>query len=123
MTGIAYAMGQGGAGAGQGAGGFSGLIPIILMFVIFYFLLIRPQQKRNKEHKQMIETLKKGDRIITNGGIYGRITGLDDTTLTVEIADKVRVKVVRGNVSALAQSATAAAPAKKEKNKGAADKS
>jgi preprotein translocase subunit YajC len=115
-------MGQGGAAAGQGAGGFSGLIPIILMFVIFYFLLIRPQQKRNKEHKQMIETLKKGDRIITNGGIYGRITGLDDTTLTVEIADKVRVKVVRGNVSALAQSA-AAAPAKKEKSKGTADKS
>ncbi len=58
MTGIAYAMGQGG-GAGQGAGGFGGLIPIILMFVIFYFLLIRPQQKRNKEHQQMIGNLKR----------------------------------------------------------------
>jgi preprotein translocase subunit YajC len=115
-------MGQGGA-AGQGAaGGFGGLIPIILMFVIFYFLLIRPQQKRNKEHKEMISNLKKGDRIITNGGIYGRVTGLDETTLTVEIADRVRVKVVRGNVSALAQSAPAA-PAKKEKDKGSADKS
>ena len=122
MTGIAYAMGQGGA-AGQGAGGFGGLIPIVLMFVIFYFLLIRPQQKRNKEHKEMITNLKKGDRIITNGGIYGRITGLDDTTLTVEIADRVRVKVVRGNVSALAQNAAQAAPAKKEKDKGNADKS
>lgn len=122
MTGIAYAMGQGGA-AGQGAGGFGGLIPIVLMFVIFYFLLIRPQQKRNKEHKEMITNLKKGDRIITNGGIYGRITGLDETTLTVEIADRVRVKVVRGNVSALAQSAAPAAPAKKEKDKGSADKS
>lgn len=125
MTGIAYAMGQGGAAAGQGAGGFGGLIPIILMFVIFYFLLIRPQQKRNKEHKEMITNLKKGDRIITSGGIYGRITGLDDTTLTVEIADKVRVKVGRGNVSGLAQSATPQAPpAKKEKSKGNnADKS
>ena len=122
MTGIAYAMGQGGA-AGQGAGGFGGLIPIVLMFVIFYFLLIRPQQKRNKEHKEMITNLKKGDRIITNGGIYGRITGLDETTLTVEIADRVRVKVVRGNVSALAQNAAPAAPAKKEKDKGSAGKS
>jgi preprotein translocase subunit YajC len=124
LTGIAYAMGQGGAAAGQGAGGFGGLIPIVLMFVIFYFLLIRPQQKRNKEHKEMITNLKKGDRIITSGGIYGRITGLDDATLTVEIADKVRVKVARGNVSGLAQGAPQQAPpAKKEKNKGSADKS
>jgi len=124
LTGIAYAMGQGGAAAGGGAGGFGGLIPIILMFVIFYFLLIRPQQKRNKEHKEMISSLKKGDRIITSGGIYGRVTGLDDTTLTVEIADRVRVKVVRGNVSALAQSTTATPPpAKKEKDKGNTDKS
>jgi preprotein translocase subunit YajC len=116
-------MGQGGAAAGQGAGGFGGLIPIILMFVIFYFLLIRPQQKRNKEHKEMITGLKKGDRIITSGGIYGRITGLDEATLTVEIADKVRVKVVRANVSALASSAAAAAPPKKEKDKSSTDKS
>lgn len=123
MTGIAYAMGQGGAAAGQGAGGFGGLIPIILMFVIFYFLLIRPQQKRNKEHKEMITGLKKGDRIITSGGIYGRITGLDEATLTVEIADKVRVKVVRANVSALASSAAGAAPPKKEKDKSSTDKS
>jgi len=123
LTGIAYAMGQGGAAAGQGAGGFGGLIPIILMFVIFYFLLIRPQQKRNKEHKEMITGLKKGDRIITSGGIYGRITGLDEATLTVEIADKVRVKVVRANVSALASSAAGAAPPKKEKDKSSTDKS
>jgi preprotein translocase subunit YajC len=115
---IAYAMGQSGAGAEGGAGGFASFIPLILMFVIFYFLLIRPQQKKSKEHKAMISNLKKGDRIITSGGLYGRITGLDETTLTVEIADKVRVKVVRGNVSALAQSAAApAAPPKKEKDK------
>ena len=104
MFDIAYAMGQGGAG-GEGAGGFAGFIPLILMFVIFYFLLIRPQQKRTKEHRAMISNLKKGDRIVTSGGIHGRITGMDDQTLTVEIADKVRVKVARGNVSNLAQPA------------------
>ncbi|MDJ0855660.1 MAG: preprotein translocase subunit YajC [Desulfobacterales bacterium] len=127
MTGIAYAMGQGGGAAGQGAGGFGGLIPIILMFVIFYFLLIRPQQKRNKEHQHMIGNLKKGDRIITNGGIYGRITGLDESTLTVEIADRVRVKVVRANVAGLAQAAAAPASKpsskKEKKEKRDADKS
>ena len=112
MTSIAYAMGQGGAGQG-GAGGFSGFIPLILMFVIFYFLLIRPQQKRTKEHRQMIADLKKGDRIVTSGGIYGRITGLDDQTLTVEIADRVRVKVARGNVGSKAPSSSQAQPEKK----------
>jgi preprotein translocase subunit YajC len=73
-------------------------MPFILIFVIFYFLLIRPQQKKQKEHREMIANLKKGDRIITNGGLHGRITGSDETTLTVEIADKVRVKVARGSV-------------------------
>ena len=102
MISLAYAMGQGGAG-GQGAGGFSSFIPIILMFVIFYFLLIRPQQKKQKDHKTMISNLKKGDQIITTGGIYGRITGISDTTITLEIAEKVRVKVNRSNVTALNQ--------------------
>ena len=112
MFDIAYAMGTGGAG-GSGAGGFAGFIPLILMFVIFYFLLIRPQQKRTKEHRQMIANLKKGDRIVTSGGIHGRITGMDETTLTVEIADKVRVKVARGNVSTMAQAASQNQPDKK----------
>lgn len=114
MVDIAYAMGQGGAAGGQGGGGFAALVPLILMFVIFYFLLIRPQQKKTKEHREMIQNLKKGDKVITAGGIYGRITGMDDGTLTVEIADKVRVKVTRGSVSGLAPSAETAAPAKKQ---------
>jgi preprotein translocase subunit YajC len=105
-------MGTGGTG-GEGAGGFAGFIPLILMFVIFYFLLIRPQQKRSKEHRQMISNLKKGDRIITSGGLHGRITGMDESTLTVEIADKVRVKVARGNVANLAQPAAQSQPQKK----------
>jgi preprotein translocase subunit YajC len=112
LSGIAYALGQGGA-AGQGAGGLGSFIPLILIFVIFYFLLIRPQQKKTKEHREMISQLKKGDRIITNGGIYGRITGLDDTTLTVEIADKVRVKVARSNVGGKVSSSDQAQPEKK----------
>ena len=99
MINIAYAMGAG--GSGQGAGGFSAFIPLILMFVVFYFLLIRPQQKKQKEHRTMIDQLKVGDRVITGGNIHGRVTSLSDTTITVEIADKVRVKVTRGSVAAL----------------------
>ena len=111
MISIAYAMGQGGGAAGQGSPG--GLfIPMILMFVIFYFLLIRPQQKQKKQHQEMINNLKKGDRIITSGGLHGRVTSLDDATITMEIADKVRVKVLRGNVSALAQTSSQSQSAK-----------
>lgn len=113
---IAYAMGAGGAG-GEGAGGFSAFIPLILMFVIFYFLLIRPQQKKSKDHRAMISNLKKGDRIVTSGGLHGRITGLSDTTLTVEIADKVRVKVARGNVGTIAQPSAQPKPQAKDKGK------
>ncbi len=118
MTSIAYAMGQGG---GAGGGGFSAFVPLILMFAIFYFLLIRPQQKKTKQHREMLNSLKKGDKIITGGGIHGRITGLTDTTLTVEIADKVRVKVNRGNVMALTQPAQQTEVPKD--NKTEADKS
>ncbi|MDY0162530.1 preprotein translocase subunit YajC [Desulfobotulus sp.] len=100
MIGIAHAMGEAGA-QGQG-GGFMSLVPLILMFVIFYFLLIRPQQKKAKEHRELITNLKKGDRVITSGGLYGVVTGLDDTTITLEIAEKVRVKMVRANVAGLA---------------------
>lgn len=99
MIDIAYAMGQTGQG-GEG-GGFAAFVPIILMFVIFYFLLIRPQQKKAKTHQEMISNLKKGDRVITNGGIYGVITGLDESTATIEIAEKVRIKVSRPSIAAL----------------------
>ncbi len=110
MINVAYAMGAGG-GTGAGAGGFSTFIPLILMFVIFYFLLIRPQQKKQKEHRIMIENLKVGDQVITGGSIHGRITALTDDTLTVEIADKVRVKVTRGSVAALISATQKNSPA------------
>ena len=112
---IAYAMGQGGAGAPGGSGGFASFSPLILMFVIFYFLLIRPQQKKTKEHRQMVDNLKTGDRIITSGGLHGRVTGVTESALTVEIAEKVRVKVNRASVTALLQTTPPPAAPKKEK--------
>jgi len=96
-TELAYAMGT---QPGEGGGGSQiwSFLPIILIFVIFYFLLIRPQQKRTKEHRALLSNVKVGDQILTNGGIYGKITGIKDDILTVEISDKVRVKVSRGHV-------------------------
>jgi len=100
---IAYALGTGGGASGEG-GGFGALVPLILMFAIFYFLLIRPQQKKQKQHRQMLGSIKKGDRVITSGGLYGRTTGLSDRVVTLEISEQVRVKVGRSNMSGLAQS-------------------
>jgi len=93
---LAYAMGQQ-PGGGQGSQIWS-FLPIILIFVIFYFLLIRPQQKRAKEHRNLLDNLKVGDYVLTAGGIYGKITGIRENIVTVEISDKVRVKVARGNI-------------------------
>ena len=77
--------------------GFAQFIPLILIFVIFYFFLIRPQQKKVKEHKAMVESLKKGDKIVTSGGITGTISRvIDNDKVEVEIADNVTVEVVRG---------------------------
>lgn len=92
---IAYAMAPG-QGGQQGFGMF---LPLILLFAIFYFLLIRPQQKRQREHKQLLANLRKGDQVITAGGLYGRITGITDTVVTLEITEKVRVKVARSQIS------------------------
>ena len=92
---LAYAAN--GAPAG-GAGGIASLLPLILIFVVFWFLLIRPQQKKAKEHQEFIKNLSKGDKVVTNGGIHGEITGLTDTVVTLEIADGVRIKVSRPNI-------------------------
>ena len=94
---LAYAMGPqpGGGGGSQ----WMSFLPIILIFAVFYFLLIRPQQKRAKDHRALLSSLKVGDQILTNGGIYGRVTGLRDDVVTLEISDKVRVKVSRGHIA------------------------
>jgi preprotein translocase subunit YajC len=81
-----------------GMEGFKTFIPLILMFVIFYFLLIRPQQKRQKDHKALLANLKRGDDIITAGGVMGRITGVAETFITIEVAEKVRIKIARGQI-------------------------
>lgn len=89
-------------GAGQQQGSIIELIlPLLLMFGIFYFLLIRPQQKKAKEHKNMVEALAKGDEIITNGGLLAKIIDSDENFLTCRIADNVEVKIQRHAVASV----------------------
>ena len=101
MLGLAFAMGTppGGAGAAGGASAFMNIVPLVAMFAIFYFLLIRPQQKKAKEHKVLLESLKKGDRVVTAGGMHGKVTALDDKVVTLEIANGVNVKFNKGFIS------------------------
>lgn len=103
LTDIAYAMAPG-QGQGGGQGGFSFIIMMALLFGIFYFFLIRPQQKRAREHRQLLSNLRKGDRVITTGGLYGTIVNLSDAVVTLEIADKVKVKVGRNYIASLMKS-------------------
>jgi preprotein translocase subunit YajC len=98
-----------GADAGMTLASISNFLPLILIFVVFYVLIIRPQQKKMDEQNKMIAALKRGDRVITSGGIYGKITKLDDDTLTIEIADGVNIKMVRAQVQALAAKTDTAA--------------
>ena len=107
MIDLAHAMGAGGTGGGAGGGDFSFIIVMIAIFAIFYFLLIRPQQKRQKEIKEMLGNLNRGDMIITTGGLYGKITGLTEQIVTIEVSDKVRVKVARTHIAAVTQKAAA----------------
>ena len=84
--------------------GIAQLIPLILIFVIFYFFLIRPQQKRVKEHKNMVSELKRGDEVITSGGIVGRIERiLEDDKVELSIAENVNIKVVKSTIQSLSQ--------------------
>ena len=93
-------MGAGGAsGAGAQGNGWNGLFMMGAIVVLFYFMLIRPQQKKAKEHRAMIDALKKGDKIISSGGLHGVISGVSDDAITMEIAPKVRVKISRGSVA------------------------
>ena len=79
--------------------GFAQFIPLILIFVIFYFFLIRPQQKKVKEHKEMVKNLKRGDEVITSGGIIGKVDRVfEDDRIEVEISDGVKVQVIRNTV-------------------------
>ena len=91
------------AAAGQAGGGMSGIIMIVLMIVIFYFFMIRPQQKKQKELKKQREAMQNGDKVVTAGGIHGRVKEIRETTVIVEVAPGVSLKVDRGSVYPLVE--------------------
>ncbi len=101
----AYAQAAGAPGAFD----MMSLLPLVLIFIVFYFLLIRPQQKKMKAHREMLGALRRGDKVVTNGGIVGTITKvLNGEELQVEIADNVRVKVMRGMIASVVSRTEAA---------------
>jgi preprotein translocase subunit YajC len=118
-SGATQAPGSPSAGGPFGAlcGGGQGSFPLmmIMMIAVFYFILIRPQQKKQKEQDAWIKSLKKGDEVVTSGGVIGRISGLTDNTVTLEVQEKVRIKVLRSSVSGKAPGAatTTTEPEKK----------
>jgi preprotein translocase subunit YajC len=92
MTSVAYAAG----GLGfDPSGWMMQIAPLLIIFAVFYFLLIMPQQKKAKEHKLMLESIEKGDDVITTGGIHGKVVGVADQVLTLDVGDKVKIKVSR----------------------------
>jgi len=95
----------GGGGAAGGGGDFSFIIMMAVLFGIFYFLMIRPQQKKQKEHKAMIANIAHGDLIMTAGGLQGKVAGITDTVVTIEVADKIKVKVGRNFIASVLQKA------------------
>lgn len=105
MFGLAFAMGGAPGGAAGGPGGgmaaFQQIIPLVFMFAIFYFLLIRPQQKKAKEHKAMLESMKKGDNVITAGGVHAKVTAVDNDIVTLEIANNVNIKITKSYIAAI----------------------
>jgi preprotein translocase subunit YajC len=80
-------------------GGLMQFLPLIVIFAVFYFMLIRPQMKRSKEHRQLVSQLAKGDEVVTNGGLLGRITDVSESFITLEVADNVKVSVQRQAVA------------------------
>ena len=93
------------AAQGQGQSAWTSLVPLVVMLAIFYFLLIAPMRKRQKQQEQMIAALKTGDRVVTAGGIYGTIVGIKDDRLTLRIADQVKIEITKSSVSGLDSSA------------------
>jgi preprotein translocase subunit YajC len=102
---IAHAMGSFGGGGAGGGGDFGFIIMMLVIFAIFYFMLILPQQKKQKEAKKMLAELVHGDMVQTVGGIQGRIVALTETTVTIEVADKVKIKVGRNFIGTVIEKA------------------
>ena len=99
MQSVAWAQGIGGGGSGSST--FLSLIPFVLIFVIFYFLVILPQQKRSKQQKALLEALKKGDKVVTASGIWGTVTNLGKETVTLQIADSTKIRMQRDQIARL----------------------
>ena len=107
------------ASLGGSMGALEQFLPLVLIFVVFYFLLIRPQQKKMKLHKEMLGQLRRGDRVVTAGGIIGTVNKLvNDTEVSVEIAEGVRVRVVRTTITEVLSKTEPVAAAKDEKSEG-----
>ena len=98
----AHAMGT--QGGGDPSQTFMSILPLIIMFAIFYFLLIRPQQKRSKEHKALLGALKKGDEVVTSGGIYGRVAAISDDVVTLEVAPNIKIRIQRQSIGTVKKS-------------------
>ncbi len=106
--------------AAGGGSGIEAFLPLILIFIVFYFLLIRPQQKKVKEHKAMLGAIRRGDKVVTGGGIVGTVTKvIDDNEVTVEIANDVKVRVERALISSVMAKTE---PVKGDKKSGGKDK-
>lgn len=107
MFGLAYAMGSApggaveGAASGGGMAAFQQIIPLVFMFAIFYFLLIRPQQKKAKEHKALLEAMKKGDNVITAGGVHGKVVAVENDLVTLEVSNNVNIKITKSYIAAI----------------------
>jgi preprotein translocase subunit YajC len=104
----AYAQTAGGPGGGQAA--LMQFLPLVFIFVIFYFLMIRPQQRRMKEHRAMIDAVKKGDTVVTAGGLIGKVSRVQDNEVEVEVAPNVKVRVVKSTLSSVGAPAVANDP-------------
>ncbi|CAI4032905.1 Preprotein translocase subunit YajC (TC 3.A.5.1.1) [Nitrospira tepida] len=96
---VSEAWAQSGNGGGGGPGLLLSLIPFLLIFAVFYFLLILPQQKRQKQLKEMLDQLKKGDKVVTASGIWGTITNIGKHTVTLQIADNTKIKMQREHIA------------------------
>jgi preprotein translocase subunit YajC len=112
----AYAMPPG-TGGGDGASMLSGFLPLILVFAIFWFLVIRPQQKRAKEHRNLVSNLKKGDEVYTDSGIQGTIQKVSENSITLEIAPKVSIRIQRSRITELVRETRAPKEKDKEEDK------
>ncbi|MFH1729700.1 MAG: preprotein translocase subunit YajC [Pseudomonadota bacterium] len=97
---VAYAMASNGQAGGESPGLLQMLLPIILMIAVFYFIVIRPQTKKQKTHQNFVSALKRGDEVITAGGIYGKVAGVTDEFITLEIANNVRIRISKSSVAA-----------------------